>query len=209
MPPSIQDTNQTSASRKLSATALRSFLKRQWEYRKEQVQFGLGKPHREELLKQIHRDNKKLEKLLDKSEKIASVRTSKTVAISPRAVKSLLQYWHHADQIYALVRQSWECTCRENHCAHLWLQHRSSMSFEIKFLVIWAPNTHAKEQLPPWDRQGLRVTLSSAEPLTIKSGACARSSAVATSAVASSSKSPDHGDEARRKKRRVGFVDLR
>ena len=207
--PQTQPINEASASRTLSATALRSFLRRQYSLRKEQVAFGLGKPQLEELIKQVHRDNKKLEKLLDKSEKIASIRTSKTVAISPRAVKSLLQYWHHADQIYALVSRSWECACREKHCAHLWLQHRSSISFGIKFLVLWAPSIHAQEQLPPWDRQGLRVTLHrTAETSAAMGGSCVVSQAEGAILTASSSKPSVAADETARKRRRVGFVDV-
>lgn len=43
------------------------------------MELGLGKPQREELIKSIHRDNKKLEKLLEESDKIASLETTRRV----------------------------------------------------------------------------------------------------------------------------------
>ncbi|KAK5119803.1 hypothetical protein LTR85_007129 [Meristemomyces frigidus] len=41
-----------------------------FEYRKEQLKFGLGRAQREEVLKEIRTNNKKLDRLLEKSDKI-------------------------------------------------------------------------------------------------------------------------------------------
>lgn len=145
-------------------------MKTSFEYRKEQLKFGFGEPQRKELLKEIRTNNKKLDKLLEKSDKIASFKTSKTVAVSPKAVKSLLQYWRHADSVYALIHRSWGCTCQEQHCAHLWLQHRPSSVFEFKLLVLWSPRSLGAQATQFWQPQGLRVicyegTVSAAQPV--------------------------------------------
>lgn len=143
---------------KLSAVALQNLLKKQWHYRKEQIQFGLGATGREYILKEIRKYNKKLDILLAKSEKIATFRKPHTLISSPRAVRSLLQYWQHADRIYTFIHHSWGCLCKEQHCAHLWLQHRTSPVFEFKLLLLWAPKVLRAQNLPPWDRQGLSIT---------------------------------------------------
>ena len=105
------------------AAALKEVLETGFDYRKEQLKFGLGRARREDLLKEIRANNKKLDRLLEKSDKVASYRKPTTVAVSPRVVKSLLQYWRHADRIYALIHRSWGCQCSQQHCAYLWLQH--------------------------------------------------------------------------------------
>ena len=127
-------------------------------YRGEQLKYGLSKPQREDLIAQMRGDNQKLRDLLEQSEKVASLKVSKAPAVYSRALKAMLQYWRHADRIYTLVSQSWECACRKKHHAHLWLQHRESSMFEFTFLVLFDPGIHPKHTLPPWDRQGLRVT---------------------------------------------------
>ncbi|KAK4544168.1 hypothetical protein LTR36_004378 [Oleoguttula mirabilis] len=75
---------------RLIAAALRELTKTSFEYRKEQLKFGFGESQRQDLLKDIRSNNKKLDKLLEKSDKIASFKTAKTVAVSPKAIKSLL-----------------------------------------------------------------------------------------------------------------------
>ena len=140
-------------------------MKTQFRYRKEQVEFGWGKPQREEILNDIHKQNKKLEKLLEKSDKITKSKNSTTVAAPPKTVKSLLRYWQHADRIYALIHHSWGCQCKDKHCAHLWLQHRTSPTFEFKLLVLWAPKAVQGHALPPWDRQGLQITRLNSETM--------------------------------------------
>lgn len=139
-------------------TAFQTFAKDQMAYRGEQLKYGLSKPQREDLIAQMRGDNQKLRDLLEQSEKVASLKVSKASAVYSKALKAMLQYWRHADRIYTLVSQSWECACRKKHHAHLWLQHRESSMFEFTFLVLFDPGIHPKHTLPPWDRQGLRVT---------------------------------------------------
>ncbi|KAK3698107.1 hypothetical protein LTR37_017065 [Vermiconidia calcicola] len=97
----------SSDEQKLSAAALQTYMKNQWHYRKQQIEFGMGKPQRDEILREIHKHNKKLEGLLEKSDNIARFDKRKTAVASPKAVRSLLQYWQHADRVYALIHHSW------------------------------------------------------------------------------------------------------
>ena len=161
--------NKSSTKQKLTAVALRQYLKHQFQYRKEQAQFGFGTLQRDELLKEVHECNQKLEELLQKSFRVATFETSKTTAVSPKAVRSLVRYAHQADRIYALMHHSWGCQCKAKHCAYLWLQHRTSPDFELKLLVLWDPVSPLGSDLPPWDRQGLQIVSSTSRLSKIKS----------------------------------------
>ena len=177
------------------------FLKNKFQYQKEKVEFGFGKSHRDAMLEEIHTLNKKLENLLERSDKIVKFQRAKTDLASPRAVKSLLQYWHHADRIYALINHSWGCPCKYKHCAHLWLQHRTSSRFEFKLLVLWAPHPLAGQTLQPWDRQGLHITSQTGtlKPPRVPRAKESSKAVVTTTEVV----------KVASKKRRVGFAGVR
>ncbi|KAK5682956.1 hypothetical protein LTS10_004484 [Elasticomyces elasticus] len=143
---------------KLKADVLKEVLKSSFGYRKEQLKFGFGKSQREELMKEIRATNKKLDRLLEKSEKVVGYQKSLTTPVSPKAVKSLLQYWKDADRVYTLIHRSWGCQCQSQHCAQLWLQHRTASTFEFKLLVLWSSRCVLTQPCPPWSSQGLRIT---------------------------------------------------
>ena len=159
------------------------------------------------MLREIHTYNKKLEKLLEKNDKVTRFKTASTVAVSPKAVKALLHYWQHADRLYALMHHSWGCQCKSKHCAFLWLQHRTSPTFEFKLLVLWSPMSLRNQTLPPWDRQGLHIKYSNSSNTSGPSAATdvdilppAGSSSVPTAAASNSNG---------KKKRSVNFGDVR
>ncbi|KAK5741773.1 hypothetical protein LTR17_003764 [Elasticomyces elasticus] len=143
---------------KLRAIALTEMMKTNLEYRAEQLKFGFGQSRRVELLKEIHNKNDTLYRLMQKSEIVASFQETSTTAISPKAVKSLLRYSKDADRVYGLIYRSWGCQCLEKHCAHLWLQHRTGPTFELKLLVLWSSQGPMLPSCPPWSSQGLRIT---------------------------------------------------
>ena len=188
---------------KLSATALSTFLKTQLRHHKHQIEFGLGKPGRDSILKDIHQHNKKLERLLGRCDKLAKFKRADTITVSPRAVKSLLQYWQHADRIYALMHHSWGCTCKQSHCAYIWLQHKTSPSFEFKLLVLWAPFLGPTQALPPWDRQALRITREDVE-VSIAAPSVTKAPPLAMAPPASTTGAAQSGA----KKRRTMFGDV-
>ena len=109
------------------------------------------------MLNEVRKLNGKLERFLEKNDKVAIYRRSPTTAISKKEERSLVQYWRHADKIYALIHQSWGCQCKNQHCAYLWLQHRTARTFELRLLVLWAPQTVPGSAILPWDRQGLQI----------------------------------------------------
>ena len=142
---------------RLILAAFRQFLENKVEYEGARLKFACDKRGREEIIQHLQRCNEKLNKLLDRSDQVATLQQLKTVAVSPKAVKTLLQYWQHADRVYALLYQSWACPCKASHCAHLWLQHQTSATFEFRVLVLFAPRGLNTNSLPPWEQQGLQI----------------------------------------------------
>jgi len=117
--------------------------------------------HRNELLRNIHRKLVILERILEWSEEIVKVGPSSKEILSPRVVNNLVGYWRHADRIYTLLLSSWSCPCKQNHCAHLWLQHRTSPSFDLRMLILFAPQGCAVSGDPPWRQNGIQIEWSS------------------------------------------------
>ena len=130
-----------------------------------QAGFAFGKHQHDVLLQRIRSTNEKLDRLLQKSEVVASYQNVSITAVSGTAASPLVCYWKDADRLYTLMDRSWSCQCHENHCAYLWLEHRTMKSFEFKLLVLWSQQCVRTASATPWDRRGLRITRS-AEGLT-------------------------------------------
>ncbi len=188
---------------RLSAAALKGFLRKQWQYRKEQLEFGFGAPHRQDILSKIRKRNTKLKELLEGSERLVRFKESKRTTSSPKAGRLLLQYSKHADRVHELLSHSFGCLCKDKHCARLWLQHRTSPSFEFKILMLWAPRALRGQQLPPWDMQGLLITWEAA------SGQLAALPTIRAPTHAGASCPPTAEAKLKSgKKRRVGFAGI-
>ncbi|CAK3840583.1 Hypothetical predicted protein [Lecanosticta acicola] len=126
--------------------------------RLKQVKFGLGRAGREEALAEIRQKNAKLEGLIRRSDKVTKLQCSATIAVSRRASKPLLQYWHHAGRIHALVQASWICSCKQKHCAYLWLHHPVAQANELKLLMLWEPQHSSPSDHAFWKPRDLEIT---------------------------------------------------
>lgn len=131
-------------------------LAKSFRKRTDPLKFAWSKSEREELICQIHQKINLLGRFLDTNDQVAILAQSISVAVAPRAVQMLLQYWKDANRVYALLYRSWTCKCRETHCAHLWLQHHATAQFDFKMLVLFAQPWGATT-LGNWRQQGLRI----------------------------------------------------
>ncbi|KAM0715319.1 hypothetical protein Q7P37_008817 [Cladosporium fusiforme] len=136
-------------------------LSETYKYERERFKFAIGHRLRKEILDSIHRKIKLLRRILAESDQVAIFEQSNKVALSPRSVKNLIGYWRHADRVYALLLSSWICPCKQNHCAHLWLQHRTSPSFDFQMLVLFAPKGCNTSMKPLWQQHGLQIEWTS------------------------------------------------
>lgn len=141
------------------AKAYTSLLAR-YQHEHDRFKFNISQHRRSEIMESIHRKIEMLERFLTASDQGAVFEQSSNVKVSSRSVKSLVGYWRHADRIYALISSSWVCSCKQNHCAHLWLQHRTTDSFEFRMLVLFAPPNHTNTTpTPRWQQHGISIDL--------------------------------------------------
>lgn len=132
-----------------------------YKYEHERLKFAFGQRLRKETLNGIHRKIKLLKRILAESDQVAAFEDSNKVALSPRSVRNLVGYWRHADRVYALLLSSWICPCKQSHCAHLWLQHRTSPSFDFRMLVLFAPKGCNTSKSSPWQQHGIQIEWTS------------------------------------------------
>lgn len=127
----------------------------------EKLKFATSKDQRDEVLSEIHGRIKKLERILAASDQVAAFEEPSKLAVSRQSVNNLMGYWKHADRVFALLLSSWVCPCRQTHCAHLWLQHRTSAHFEFRMLVMFAPANSNSSLVAPWRQHGLKIEWAS------------------------------------------------
>jgi hypothetical protein len=140
-----------------------------YKHEHNRLKFAISKDQRDETLSDIHAKIKKLERILAASDQVAAFEEPSKLAVSRQSVNNLMGYWRHADRIFALLLSSWVCPCRQTHCAHLWLQHRTSAHFEFRMLVMFAPANSNSSQVAPWRQHGLKIEWASlSDPVASK-----------------------------------------
>lgn len=142
---------------------LKSYTRLKDKYKNgyEKLKFATSKDLRDEILSDIHAKIEKLERILAASDKVAAFEAPSKLEVSRQSVDNLVGYWKHADRIFALLLSSWVCPCRQTHCAHLWLQHRTSAHFEFRMLVMFAPKNSNTSPVAPWQQHGLKIEWAS------------------------------------------------
>lgn len=142
---------------------LKSYTRLKDKYRSscERIKFATSKDQRVEILSEIHAKIKKLERILAASDQVVAFEEPSKLVVSRQSVNNLMGYWKHADRIFALLLSSWVCPCRQTHCAHLWLQHRTSAHFEFRMLVMFAPKNSNSSLVAPWQQHGLKIEWAS------------------------------------------------
>ena len=110
-----------------------------------------------------HRLFKKVGSLLDDLERIRSSYDETTVARNrikslPKtaALANLIDFWQHANIIYASMLRLWQCSCRSKHCTDLLLQHRDSPEIRMKFMLHYDQGSMWQDN--PWIMCGLEVS---------------------------------------------------
>lgn len=132
-------------------------LAEKYRHGRDKLKFAISKGQRDEALSEIHARIKKLERILAASDQVAAFEEPSKLAVSRQSVSNLMGYWKHADRVFALLLSSWVCSCRQRHCAHLWLQHRTSAHFEFRMLVMFAAENNNPSFAARWQQHGLKI----------------------------------------------------
>lgn len=99
---------------------------------------SLNQAKRDNLFEALTDYNNELRDLLDTSDRIAALRQNRGVQKRSAVNKGLWKFWHHADRLYSLLTQSWQCDCKRFHQANLFLQYRTTAKAEFRIMFVYA-----------------------------------------------------------------------
>ena len=106
-------------------------------YQLYKVKFCNGEANRKRLFDELKGHSDKLEKLLDSSDKDASLLKQRSMAANGAAIEaSICNFWHQATRVFkALSATLSNCKCQD-HTASLLLQHRTSRKPEFHVFFV-------------------------------------------------------------------------
>lgn len=120
------------------SNARNAFVNFDFGFETERLAFAFNKLKHEEIVTNIHSNNEKLAKFLDLSSQVGALHSNVPQRPKRPVAKHMLQYWRHAERVYSLLKSAWGCACQDTHHAQLWLQHRSSPTFEFCLCVLFS-----------------------------------------------------------------------
>ena len=105
------------------------------EFQRYKLKFSNSETARKQLFAQLKDHNDKIEKLLTTADRDAVLTQQRASRMrTADAVSGLCSFWVQAAGLFRALASAWNCACREQHCARLLLQHRTSKAFEFEVL---------------------------------------------------------------------------
>lgn len=145
---------------KRAKNRLRSLVAREnMKYEGQRAKFALGKSVRAKLFGEIASYNARLRELLDTSDEIENIRSTRRDLQGPASVKGISKFWKHANNIFRLLQKAWGCECLPDHHVNIMLQHRttSQVNFTLSFLF---SRLLVPPQCPSWNSFRSRIDLA-------------------------------------------------
>jgi hypothetical protein len=140
------------------------------DYQLYRIQFALGESVRKSLFDEMKGYNDRLRNLLETSDAVFQAQSARNSTKATREQSVACGFWKHADRLYNALFKAWNCSCWQQHHAHLLLQDRHRPSPEPAFqLMLWSDSPH----LPPdsisksWFRRSTRVEVVDEPDATI------------------------------------------
>ncbi|KAK4033528.1 hypothetical protein C8A01DRAFT_49909 [Parachaetomium inaequale] len=116
------------------------------DYQLYRMQFALGESVRKSLFEEMKGYNDRLRNLLETSDAVFQAQSARNSTKATREQSVACGFWKHADRLYSVLSKAWNCSCWQQHHAHLLLQDRHRPSPEPDFqLMLWSDSPH----LPP------------------------------------------------------------
>lgn len=129
------------------------------KYEGQRAKFALGKSVRAKLFSEIASYNTRLRELLDTSDEIETIRSTRRDLQGSASVKGISKFWNHANNIFRLLQKAWGCECSPVHHVNIMLQHRtnSHVDFTLSFLF---SKLLVQPQCPSWNSFRSRIDLA-------------------------------------------------
>ncbi|RDI76572.1 Nucleoporin [Venturia inaequalis] len=133
-------------------------------YEGQRAKFALGKSVRTKLFSELASYNARLRELLDTSDEIEIIRSTRRDLRGPASAKGLSKFWKHANNIFRLLQKAWGCECSPKHHVNIMLQHRtnSQVNFTLSFLF---SKLLVQPQCPSWSSFRSRIDLTEDEKI--------------------------------------------
>ncbi|KAK3991453.1 hypothetical protein QBC44DRAFT_392949 [Cladorrhinum sp. PSN332] len=106
------------------------------DYQLYRLQFSMGESVRKRLFDDMQKYNDRLRNLLETGDAVSQAQISRDATKqSRRAHSAMCGFWKHADRLYRALCRAWNCSCWEQHHAHLLLQDEPPVqpSFQLCF----------------------------------------------------------------------------
>ncbi|KAK4165606.1 hypothetical protein QBC43DRAFT_315519 [Cladorrhinum sp. PSN259] len=105
------------------------------EYHLYRLQFSMGEATRKALFESMQRYNDRLQNILETCDAVSQAQHSREFTKRSKTRSAICGFWKHADRLYKTICKAWNCSCWQEHHAHLLLQDNQAVrpSFELLF----------------------------------------------------------------------------
>ena len=124
----------------------------------KRIKYAFTGTSRDALFDELEAQISTLRDILSDTDQVSALSQVEAKAPLQKVSKALLQFWSHADVIFKLLRDAWQCNCQSLHCANLWLQHRTSTMVDMQIRLTYCPGS-SKISSPPWLYQSIDIRL--------------------------------------------------
>ncbi|KAH6849665.1 hypothetical protein B0I37DRAFT_369530 [Chaetomium sp. MPI-CAGE-AT-0009] len=128
------------------------------KYHVYRLQFTLGEQVRNNLFKDMQRYNDRLRNLLDTGDAVSQIQSIRNAAKQTMMRSTVCGFWKHADRLYRVLCKAWNCSCWQQHHAHLLLQDRVSPEPHFQFMF-WSAPPHLPPSSDSWFCRPARVEI--------------------------------------------------
>lgn len=132
-------------------------------FQTRRLKYAMTEARRDALLDDVDKQNELLRNIVDSNDRLVSLSQDRDrrVRVS-RPQKAMLNLWTHAERIFRLLHDSWNCQCRAQHCAELWLKHRSTGLVDFQMHLRYCQGTHGSAW--PWTSKSVKISPKENDP---------------------------------------------
>lgn len=130
-------------------------------FQTRRLKYAMTGARRDALLDDVDKQNQLLRDIVDSNDRLVSLSQTQNGRMrGPKPQKAILHLWAHAERIFRLLSDSWNCPCKAQHCADLWLKHRTTglVDFQLHLRYCQALQTSSR----PWTSKSVKISPSDA-----------------------------------------------
>lgn len=121
------------------------------------AKYAMTGSRRDVLLDDVDKQNQTLKGIIEGNDHLVSLsqgRSSRSKLAKPH--KAVLNLWSHAERIFRLLNDSWNCPCKAQHCADMWLKHRATGLVDFQMHLKFCQDVHDPSR--PWTSKSVQIS---------------------------------------------------